>query len=94
MTPTRAINTMNQSLEIAHQWALRRAERTVVVVDMVESVRLMQLAEEDTVARWHWFVEQAAAALPAVGAHWIKSLGDGIQIIRLSRVAQLLQLLL
>ena len=59
--------------------ALQRARRTVVVVDMVESVRLMEANEEDTVRRWQHFVgEVAAEVLPQQHGRLVKSLGDGL----------------
>jgi adenylate cyclase len=58
---------------------LQRARRTVVVVDMVESVRLMEANEEDTVRRWQQFVgEVATHVLPSQHGRLVKSLGDGL----------------
>jgi hypothetical protein len=49
---------------IEAQWpALRRAARTVVVVDMVESVRLIEQDEEGTVRRWQAFVGEVVSRL-------------------------------
>jgi class 3 adenylate cyclase/TolB-like protein len=62
------------------QWPeLQRTRRTVVVVDMVESVRLMAVDEEDTVRRWQRFVADVGARLlPTRGGRLVKSLGDGL----------------
>ena len=59
--------------------ALRRARRTVMVVDMVESVRLIEADEDDTVRRWQrlvWLVR--TRLLPARQGRLVKSLGDGL----------------
>jgi len=59
--------------------ALQRARRTVVMVDMVESVRLIEAHEEDTVRRWQQFVgEVSTQLLPAHRGRLVKSLGDGL----------------
>jgi adenylate cyclase len=56
-----------------------RAVRAVLVVDMAESVRLMQEDEEDTVARWRSLVgETTQAILPQHEGRLVKSLGDGM----------------
>lgn len=61
--------------------ALRRAARTVVVVDVVESVRLMEQDEDDTIRRWQSFVgEVVTQLLPAHGGRLVKSLGDGLML--------------
>ncbi len=58
---------------------LRRAARAVVVVDVVESVRLMELNEEDTVRRWQAFVASVASVLlPPHGGRIVESRGDGL----------------
>ncbi|MBC7954432.1 MAG: hypothetical protein H7Y33_01000 [Cytophagales bacterium] len=61
--------------------ALRRASRTVVVVDVVESVRLMEQDEDDTIRRWQSFVgEVVTRLLPQHGGRLVKSLGDGLML--------------
>jgi class 3 adenylate cyclase len=58
-----------------------RAIRTVLVVDVAESVRLMEEGEEDTVSRWRAFVQGVTAGiLPMRGGRLVKSLGDGMLI--------------
>jgi class 3 adenylate cyclase/tetratricopeptide (TPR) repeat protein len=71
--------TVNQS---EAPWpALRRASRTVVVVDVVESVRLMEQDEDDTIRRWQAFVgEVVTRLLPQSGGRLVKSLGDGLML--------------
>ncbi|HZZ95140.1 MAG TPA: tetratricopeptide repeat protein [Usitatibacter sp.] len=56
-----------------------RVVRTVVFVDMVESGRLIEAHEQETVRRWRElvsYVEQSI--LPAQGGRKVKSLGDGM----------------
>ena len=46
------------------QLALPRSHKVVLVIDLVESVRLMSADEAGTVARWHGFVQQAQEGRP------------------------------
>jgi adenylate cyclase len=64
------------------QWpVVRRTARTVVVVDVVDSVRLYELDEEDTVRRWQSFVAQVVThVLPLHSGRLVKSLGDGLMV--------------
>jgi adenylate cyclase len=58
---------------------LPRNEAVVLVVDLVESVRLMQLDEREAVQRWRAFVRRARdEILPRQGGRLVKSLGDGL----------------
>jgi adenylate cyclase len=58
---------------------LNRSRRTVVVVDMVESVKLMRAHEDDTIQRWLAFVSQVReSSLAEHGGRLVKSLGDGL----------------
>ena len=58
---------------------LQRARRAIVVVDVVESVRLMQEDESGFIDRWRRFVNQVRTeVLPAHGGRLVKSLGDGM----------------
>lgn len=58
---------------------LHRARRAIVVVDVVESVRLMQEHEADVIDRWRRFVNEVRTqVLPAHGGRLVKSLGDGM----------------
>lgn len=57
----------------------QRARRVVVVVDVVESVRLMEVCEQDFVDRWRRFVHEVRSEiLPGPGGRMVKSLGDGM----------------
>lgn len=56
-----------------------RAEKAVLVVDMVESVRLMEQHEEDCVRQWLALVERIRQdVLPGANGRFVKSLGDGM----------------
>jgi adenylate cyclase len=58
---------------------LTRARRAIVVVDVVESVRLMQEDEAGFIERWRRFVHQVRnEVLPKHGGRMVKSLGDGM----------------
>lgn len=58
---------------------LQRARRAIVVVDVVESVRLMQEDESGFIDRWRRFVHEVRSeVLPAHGGRLVKSLGDGM----------------
>lgn len=46
------------------QLALPRSQKVVLVIDLVESVRLMSADEAGTVARWDGFVQQSRDCLP------------------------------
>ena len=60
---------------------LPRSQKVVLVLDLVESVRLMNLDEAGTVARWHDFVLRAQRhAIPGHGGRLVKSLGDGLMV--------------
>jgi adenylate cyclase len=59
--------------------SLERTKRTLVVVDVVESVRLMQSDEQGTIDRWRRFCAQVRnEVLPAHQGRLVKSLGDGL----------------
>jgi TolB-like protein len=58
---------------------LPRSEKVVLMVDLVESVRLMAVDETGTISRWHRFISNAqTAVLPAHQGRMVKSLGDGL----------------
>jgi adenylate cyclase len=58
---------------------LSQQRRAIVVVDVVESVRLMQANETDVIDRWRRFVSEVRTqVLPAHGGRLVKSLGDGL----------------
>ncbi|HEU0201835.1 MAG TPA: adenylate/guanylate cyclase domain-containing protein [Burkholderiaceae bacterium] len=55
--------------------------RTVLVIDVVESVRLIQQDEEGTVRRWRAFVDHVVRnILPEHAGRLVKSLGDGMMV--------------
>ena len=56
-----------------------RAVRTVLVVDVVDSVRLMEENEEETISRWCALVQDVErVVLPTYDGRLVKSLGDGM----------------
>lgn len=58
---------------------LQRASRTVVVIDVVESVRLMRQDEEGFIRRWRRIVEVTRDdSLPRFDGQMVKHLGDGM----------------
>jgi class 3 adenylate cyclase len=63
-------------------WPLfHRARRAIVVVDVVESVRLMQANEAEVILRWRHLVNDVRQRLlPLHGGRLVKSLGDGMLI--------------
>lgn len=54
--------------------------KVVMVLDVVESVRLMEQDQREFVQRWHYFVEQVRSLLPVHGGRLHKSLGDGLML--------------
>ncbi|MBC5763371.1 adenylate/guanylate cyclase domain-containing protein [Ramlibacter albus] len=62
-------------------FALPPQSKVLVVTDIVESVRLMELDEAGTVARWHALVKRVLdEVLPPHGGRMVKSLGDGLML--------------
>ena len=58
---------------------MQRAQRAVLVVDVVESVRLMQTNETGMIGRWRSIVRDTSqSVLPLHGGRMVKSLGDGM----------------
>ncbi len=64
------------------QWALPQSQKKVVLVlDLVESVRLMASDERRTVRRWMDFAHHAdSRVIPTHQGRLVKSLGDGLRI--------------
>ena len=59
-----------------------RKHRVMVLVDVVESVRLMREHEEDFIRRWQAFLEEVQdRLLPAHRGRLVKSLGDGLLMV-------------
>ena len=55
--------------------------RTVLVCDVVESVRWMQADEAGAVQQWQSFVEAVKSkVMPQFGGRMVKSLGDGLML--------------
>ena len=60
---------------------LNRNTKVLPVMDVVESVRLMELDADDFVVRWQKLVQQAEQQiLPLHGGRIVKSLGDGLML--------------
>lgn len=58
---------------------LVRVHRALLVVDVVESVRLLLTHEDDVIDRWRRFVAEVRAdVLPKHSGRMVKSLGDGM----------------
>ena len=58
-----------------------RQRKTIVVVDMVESVRLIAQDEAGVVERWKRFTHRVRTeTLPPLGGMLVKSLGDGMML--------------
>jgi adenylate cyclase len=56
---------------------LNRQHKVVLVMDLVESVRLMEGDEVGTVANWQSFLEHATVVIPVANGQLIKETGDG-----------------
>jgi adenylate cyclase len=60
---------------------MNRSTKVLLVMDVVESVRIMEQDEHDFVRRWQQLVQQAEQqALPLHGGRIVKSLGDGLML--------------
>ena len=57
---------------------LPQHNKVVLVLDLVESVRLMAQDESGVVARWHAFSKKASKMIPRHHGRVVKSLGDGM----------------
>lgn len=78
LTPFDTMHPIPQLGQEAPELLLREAQ-AVLVVDMVESVRLMQRHEDAVIRRWRAFLQQARQqVLGTHGGRWVKSLGDGL----------------
>ncbi len=61
---------------------LQRAYLAIIVVDVVESVRLIRAYEADVIARWRGFVHAVRdKVLPKRGGRMVKNLGDGMLLV-------------
>ncbi|MGH8832395.1 MAG: adenylate/guanylate cyclase domain-containing protein, partial [Polaromonas sp.] len=60
---------------------MNRSTKVLMVMDVVESVRLMEQDQDDFVRRWQQLVQQAEQQiLPLHGGRIVKSLGDGLML--------------
>ncbi|WP_332775450.1 adenylate/guanylate cyclase domain-containing protein [Polaromonas sp.] len=60
---------------------MNRNTKVLLVMDVVESVRLMEQDQDDFVRRWQQLVQQAEQhILPLHGGRIVKSLGDGLML--------------
>lgn len=72
-------NMHSPGMEEIERSESKRVRRAIVVVDVVESVRLMQAYEDDVIKRWRGFIaEVCAEVLPQNGGRLVKGLGDGM----------------
>ncbi len=82
MTPApghRDTGRLDESIDGVFTPGLPRRQKVVLVMDLVESVRLMAAHEAEVVQRWHGFVQHARAhVLPRHRGRHVKSLGDGL----------------
>ena len=71
--------TMSQLIELPHH--MSRSSKVLLVMDVVESVRLMEQDEDDFVQRWQQLVQHTEQQiLPLHGGRIVKSLGDGLML--------------
>ena len=61
-----------------HWLELSQARRAIVMVDVVESTRLIERAELDVIRRWLLFVHSVDKRLARRGGRKVKSTGDGM----------------
>ena len=72
---------MSFQLALAAESAGPSILRTVLVCDVVESVRWMQANEAGAVQQWQSFVEDVKTqVMPQFGGRMVKSLGDGLML--------------
>ena len=69
---------MSQLLELPSH--INRSTKVLLVMDVVESVRLMEQDEDGFVRRWQQLVQHAEQILPLHGGRIVKSLGDGLML--------------
>ncbi len=76
----KVVTIVSDPANVSAEWPeLRQQRRAIVVVDVVESVRLMQANEADVIDRWRRFVNEVRTqVLPKHGGRLVKSLGDGL----------------
>lgn len=74
------IENSNAVISDGSLWTtFRYITRTLVILDLAESVRLYELDEQGTMHRWEAFVREVETQeLPQSGGRLVKSLGDGL----------------
>ena len=84
MTPPRSSDTIGPAAaryEVASALALPQVQKVVLVMDLVESVRLMAANEAAVITYWRGFLHYATGTvLPRHAGRLVKSLGDGIMV--------------
>lgn len=66
------------SRQVSSSGLPERANRTLMIIDVVESVRLVEADEEGSVARWLELIRHIKThVLPTYGGRLVKDLGDG-----------------
>jgi len=81
LTMGRLLGASGSGAELAPLVAHERATRAVLVVDIVESVRLVEHAELSVISRWLGFVDFIKKQiLPAQDGRLVKKTGDGLLI--------------
>ncbi len=76
----RLINMTSQQTPVDFA-APQHTTATLLIIDVVESVRLMEANEEDAVRRWRNLVHLVVRdVLPQYGGRLLKSLGDGLML--------------
>lgn len=61
-------------------FALPRFTKVLLVMDVVESVRLMQVDESEAVLQWRTIADHVERVLPKYHGRMVKSLGDGLML--------------
>ena len=76
-TDTMALQTTEEAALLAAGLPLQQ-HKVVLVIDLVESVRLMAAHEAEVIERWHGFMAYAGDQIGAHQGRLVKSLGDGL----------------
>jgi adenylate cyclase len=78
--PPRLINMTSQQTPVDFA-APQHTTATLLIIDVVESVRLMEANEQDAVRRWQNLVQMVVReVLPQYKGRLLKSLGDGLML--------------
>lgn len=71
----------NLEADTAPETSFPRQTKILLVMDIVESVRLMEAGEQDVVLRWREVADHVVnEVLPRHGGRMVKSLGDGLML--------------